>query len=86
MSCISSERLLALRTWRSLSRGAQSGRHRPAIERASRLGLVDSEAGSIIELLALPDIGGLADDQLPTALAQLGDELTIGERSEHRPT
>jgi hypothetical protein len=108
------ERALARAAYVALgtSRGPQPGRHRAAIERASRLRFVGVEAGSVVELLALPDVGTASDDELPltledlsgaafaeltraiqggaddtdvelaAAVAQLGDELGIGERND----
>lgn len=108
------ERALARAAYVALgtSRGQQSGRHRAAIERASRLRFVGVEGGSVVQLLALPDRGTPSPDELPltvedlsaaafveltraiqsgaddtdaelaAALAQLGDELGVGERNE----
>ncbi len=109
------ERALARAAYVALgtTRGPQSGRHRLAIEQASRLRFLGVEAGSVIGLLALPDLNEPDPDSLPiaandlsgaalavvmraigagtdevdvelaSALAQLGDELGVGERNNH---
>lgn len=75
------ERALAHAAYVALgtSRGSQSGRHRAAIERSTRLRFVGVEPGSVIELLALPDLAASTDDELPLAVTDLGgaafDEL-----------
>lgn len=94
------------------TRRSPSGRHTKAVEAASSLRFVGVEAGSFVELLALPDLspadselldlnapdlstrafdrlvsfigqptdGG--DAELAAAVAQLADELGIGERTQ----
>jgi len=84
------ERALARAAYVALgtSRGPQSGRHRAAIERASRLRFVGVESGSVIELLALPEFGAPAEDELPLSVADLGDRAfdevvrAIGSRAD----
>jgi len=108
------ERAMARAAYLVLGRPRQgaTGRHTGAVEAASRLRFVGTQAGSFVELLALPDVeqagsDGLdlpvedlstrafdhlvafiqapADDgdaQLATAVAQLADELGIGERTD----
>lgn len=108
------ERALARAAYVALgkSREAQSGRHTAAIERATRLRFVGIEPGSVVELLALPDVNGTSDalelpvddlsaaafeqlvgairsqgedvdPELAASVAQLSDELGIGDRHEH---
>lgn len=108
------ERAIARAAYLALRRPRQgaTGRHTAAVEAASRLRFVGTQAGSFVELLALPDLGqvdsdGLdlqmdnlsslafdrlvafiqvppedADAQLAAAVAQLADELGIGERAD----
>ncbi len=107
------ERALARAAYLVLGRVRQgaTGRHTGAVEAASRLRFVGTRAGSLVELLALPDatldsngfdlpvddlsrrafdrlvafIQTPADDadaQLAAAVAQLADELGIGERTD----
>lgn len=68
------ERALARAAYVALgtSRGSASGRHRAAIERASRLRFLGVVPGSITELLALPDFGEPAVDELPLTVSDLG--------------
>lgn len=106
------ERAIARAAYLALGRPrlAATGRHTAAVEAASRLRFVGTQAGSFVGLLALPDSGLLdsdgldlqvedlsrrafdrlvafiqapaedADAQLAAAVAQLADELGIGER------
>lgn len=48
-----------------------TGRHRQAIESASRLRFVGVEEGSVVGLLALPDMADPSDEELPLPVADL---------------
>ena len=66
---IASAAYLVLRRTR---RGA--GRHKQTIEKAARLRFVGVEPGSFVEVLALPDVGEVADGELPIRVADLSSQ------------
>lgn len=69
------ERTLARAAYIALGRQrrADTGRHRAAIEKATRLRFAGIDGGSFVELLALPDGSAPTDDELPLSVEALGD-------------
>ena len=72
---INLERAIASAAYLVLGRPRRgTGRHSQAIESAARLRFVGVEHGSLIELLALPEVAEPSDEELPIPVADLSSQ------------